>query len=451
MQVEQLTGVTMPTLRLTDAALKRLKPPDAGRIEYWDSHTRGFGLRMSASGIKNWVLITRVLQGGEWKQKRVTLGAYPALSLSDAREKAAEAKAKAKAGEDPSDRVKTERQALVENSRNTFQIVRAEFLQKYRGRGNKRPAPSILAEMTRVLGSKDFEQWNDRPFSTITRRDILNALDVIIERGAETLANRALAYLKLLFAWAIEREIIEADPCATIKKPGAEVSRDRVLTANELRLVWKATEASDSQFGQIIRLLMLTGGRLREISELPWSEIDFQKSVWNLPGKRTKNGRDHLVPLTPPMLEILNARKSAQKALVSSDQPKPKLVSTTTGKTPFSGFSRGKSLLDVRINRLLAAAAEDDSEAARIPPWRPHDLRRSVATHMAEELRIAPHVIEACLNHVSGTKAGVAGVYNRALLFNERREALQRWSNYVLDLIGANAEEDLASAECSAG
>lgn len=429
----------MPTLRLTDAALKRLKPPDAGRIEFWDSHTRGFGLRMSASGIKNWVLITRVLQGGEWKQKRVTLGAYPALSLSDAREKAAEAKAKAKAGEDPSDRIKTERKALVENSRNTFQIVRTDFLQKYRGRGNKRPAPSTLAEITRVLGSSDFQHWNERPFVSITRRDILDVLDVIVGRGAETLANRALAYLKLLFAWAVEREILEADPCSTIKKPGAEVSRDRVLTGNELRLIWYATEASDSQFGQIIRLLMLTGGRLREVSDLPWSEIDIQKSVWNLPGKRTKNGRDHVVPLTMPMLEILDARKTAQKALVSTGQPMPKLVFTTTGTTPFSGFSRGKSLLDVRINRLLAAESADDSEAGEMPPWRPHDLRRSVATHMAEELRIAPHVIEACLNHVSGTKAGVAGVYNRALHLEERREALQRWSDYVHKLIRADA------------
>lgn len=375
----------------------------------------------------------------------MTLGAYPALSLSDAREKAAEAKAKAKAGEDPSDRVKTERQALVDNSRNTFLLVRTEFLEKYRGRGNKRPAPSTLAEMTRVLGSRDFQDWNERPLASITRRDILAALDIIVARGAETLANRTLAYLKLLFAWAVQREIIEADPCSTIKKPGAEVSRDRVLTASELRLIWKATEASDSQFGQIIRLLMLTGCRLREVSELPWAEIDLQKSIWNLPGKRTKNGRDHVVPLTQAMLEILDARKVAQKALVSNGQPMPKLVFTTTGTTPFSGFSRGKSLLDVRIHRFLADQSPDDGESAEMPPWRPHDLRRSVATHMAEELRIPPHVIEACLNHVSGTKAGVAGVYNRALHLDERREALQRWSDHVLELTGANAE-DVAQA-----
>jgi hypothetical protein len=217
----------MPTLRLTDAAIKRFKKPETGRVEYWDSHTRGFGLRLSATGVQSWVVITRSLQAGAWKQQRVTLGSYPALSLAQARKKATDAIAAAKKGDDPAAAVKAERTALVDNSRNTFGTVRTEFLEKYRGRQNRRPAPSTLREMTRVLSADAFDGWTDTPMANLAKRDVLDILDAIVERGAETMANRTLAYLKLLFGWAANRGIIETDPTAGIKKPGHETSRDR--------------------------------------------------------------------------------------------------------------------------------------------------------------------------------------------------------------------------------
>jgi len=412
----------MPTLRLTDAAIKRFKKPETGRVEYWDSHTRGFGLRLSATGVQSWVVITRSLQAGAWKQQRVTLGSYPALSLAQARKKATDAIAAAKKGDDPAAAVKAERTALVDNSRNTFGTVRTEFLEKYRGRQNRRPAPSTLREMTRVLSADAFDGWTDTPMANLAKRDVLDILDAIVERGAETMANRTLAYLKLLFGWAANRGIIETDPTAGIKKPGHETSRDRVLSLDELRIIWQATESDHTQFNSIVRLLLLTGARLREVAELAWREIDAEARTWTLPAARAKNHREHMVPLSEPALSILEARRETQRTLGTA----PKLAFTTTGTTPFSGFSRAKALLDKRI-----AKAKPDME-----PWRLHDLRRSVATHMAEELRIAPHVIEAALNHVSGTKSGVAGIYNRALHLDERRVALDTWADYLLRLVG---------------
>jgi integrase len=419
----------MPTLKLTDAAIKRFKKPETRRIEYWDSHTRGFGLRLSASGVQSWVVITRSLQAGAWKQQRVTLGSYPSMSLAKAREKATEAKAAAKKGDDPAAAVMAERAALVDNSRNTFGSVRAEFLEKYRGRQNRRPAPSTLREMTRVLSADDFDAWTDAPMANLTKRDLLDVLDGIVDRGAEIMANRTLAYLKLLFGWAAHRGIIEADPTAGIKKPGAETSRDRVLTLDELRVIWQATAGEHTQFNSIVRLLMLTGQRLNEVTGLRWSEVNADARTWTLPAARAKNHREHMVPLSAPVLAILEARRETQRTLGTA----PKLIFTTNRTTPFSGFSRAKTLLDKRIAKA----------GTELEPWRLHDLRRAVATHMAESLRIAPHVIEACLNHVSGSKAGVAGVYNRALHLDERRAALDAWAGYLLRVVGETAADNV--------
>lgn len=273
----------MPTLRLTDAAIKKLKRPESGRVEYWDTHTRGFGLRCSESGVRSWVLITRSLKVGQWKQQRVTLGKYPAVSLAQARRRAEEAKARAEQGDDPAATVKADKLRMIESSRNTYGLVTKDFLSKYRGRQNRRPAKSTLEEMTRILTGADFKAWWDAPMAKLTRRDVMDALDAILNRGAERQANKTLSYLKLLFGWATHRGILEVDPTLGVKKPGAEVTRDRVLSADELRLIWQATEGDDSQFNGIVRLLMLTGQRLNEVAQLPWREIDMDARLWALP------------------------------------------------------------------------------------------------------------------------------------------------------------------------
>ena len=299
-----------------------------------------------------------------------------------------------------------------------------------------KPAPSTLVEMGRILKGADFAAWRDVPLTKINKRDVLNVLDGIKGRGAERQANKTLVYLNLFFKWSRQRDYVSENPVISIDKPGIENDRDRVLYMEELRLIWKSTEGDDTQFNSIVRLLMLTGQRLNEVAQMRWSEINTDRRLWTLPAERAKNGREHLVPLTDPMIAILEARKAIQTALVTINKPMPRLVFTTTGTTPFSGFSRGKELLDKRINILLAEADQDADPAPAMEPWRLHDIRRSFVTHCAEKLRIAPHILEATINHISGTKSGVAGIYNRALYLDERRDALEAWSRHLLDIVG---------------
>ncbi|WP_172965329.1 tyrosine-type recombinase/integrase [Candidatus Thiodictyon syntrophicum] len=410
----------MPKLRLTDAAVKRVKAPDgADRAEFWDTTQPGFGLRVSASGARSWILIVRALKAGAWMQQRVTLGRYPAVSLAEARALATEARTMAERGQDPARVVQDRREGQASASRNTFAAVRDEFLEKYRGRQQRRPAPRTLSEIERALSSDLFAAWTDRPLIEVAKRDVLDVLDALVERGAEVMANRTLTYLGTLCKWALDREIIKTDPTDGIKKPGAERTRERVLSPGELCVIWRALAETQAHreclFAGMVKVLALTGQRRDEVTGLRWSEIDG--CTWTLPSSRTKNHREHVVHLSAPVLEILEARKSEQDSMgIKSD-----FVFTTSGAKPVYGWSWYKAKLDA---------------CANLAPWTWHDLRRTLATRLAEDLRIPPHVIEATLNHVSGARAGVAGTYNRALYLDERKTALDAWAGYVLRLVG---------------
>lgn len=410
----------MPKLRLTDAAVKRLKAPDgADRAEWWDRAQPGFGVRVSASGARSWVMIVRTLKAGAWVQQRVTLGKYPAVSLAEARALATEARTMAERGQDPARVMQDRREGQASASRNTFAAVRDEFLEKYRGRQQRRPSPRTLSEIERALSSDLFAAWADRPLVEVAKRDVLDVLDALVERGAEVMANRTLAYLGMLCAWALDREIIKTDPTNGIKKPGAERSRERVLSPDELRAIWRGLAETQAHreylFAGMVKVLALTGQRRDEVTGLRWAEIDG--CTWTLPSSRTKNHREHVVHLSAPVLEILEARKSEQDSMgIKSD-----FVFTTSGAKPVYGWSWYKAKLDACVS---------------LAPWTWHDLRRTLATRMAEDLRIPPHVIEATLNHVSGARAGVAGTYNRALYLDERKAALDAWAGYVLHLVG---------------
>lgn len=186
---------------------------------------------------------------------------------------------------------------------------------------------------------------------------------------------------------------------------------------------------------------MLTGQRRNEVAGMAWSEIDLPGALWSLPPERCKNGRPHLVPLSAPVFALLEEREAEQEAIKLKDaegNPTP-LVFTSNGKTPFSGWSRSKRRLDQRVAEAFAAA----KPGADPVPWTLHDLRRTLVTRMSEDRRIQPHVVEAVVNHVSGTRAGVAGVYNRALYMDERRSALHAWGRYVLRTAGVVGPDEV--------
>lgn len=411
----------MPKKRFTVPFVEKVLPPtDKPQEDYFDTVLPAFGLRVGRKR-KTYFVMVRVLRDGEWKMTRANIGTTAELDLASARQQAQEAMDRAAKGFAPAE-VKVERKAAqADESRNTFSAVRDEFLTKYRGRQNRKPAPRTLAEIKRVLNTDLFTGWNDRPLAKISRRDVLDVLDVLVERDAEVMANRTLAYLSMLFGWALHREIITTDPTDNIKKPGSEQSRERVLSLDELRAIWQATEPTQANHGDlftgIVRILMLTGQRREEVGGMRWSELDLSAATWTLPVSRTKNHREHIIPLSAPVVEILHARKTEQDAM----RLKTDYVFTSFGPRPFSGWSKSKARLDGR---------------ASIAKWTLHDLRRTLATRLAEDLHIPPHIIEATINHVSGARAGVAGTYNRALYLEERRQALIAWSGYLMQVVG---------------
>ena len=255
-------------------------------------------------------------------------------------------------------------------------------------------------------------RWNDRPIREIGKREVLEAIDAIVDRGTGTQANRTLSHVRKLFNWALERDIVTISPCAGLKAPAGENSRDRVLSDDEIRWLWKACEAQAFPFGPLVRLLLLTGQRRGEVAGIRAGELSFRNQMWSLPKERTKNGEAHDVPLTEAVISIF---KSLPQIAGEG------FVFTNTGVTPVSGFSRAKASID----KLMAEAAA--RQASTIEPWTLHDLRRTCASGMAS-LKIAPHIIEAVLNHKSGTIRGVAAVYNRHQYADEKREALEKWA-----------------------
>ena len=347
---------------------------------------------------------------------RVTLGKHPALSLTDAREEARRVTNLAAAGKDPRQVRAHAKQKRQEERRNTFGACADEFLQKY---AERQLRPSTQREYRRILTGVDSRSWRNRPVSLITKRDVLDLIEEIDARGSPGASKRALAYLRKFFNWCAERDIILTAPTDRVRASHPEVKRDRVLTEQELSYLLHALEAEQSIFGPLIQVLLMTGQRRGEVAGMLWSElrnIDRDDALWEIPGDRTKNKRAHLVPLSANLRSLLLSRQ------LTSD-----LVFTTTGMTPVSGFGKAKARLDAYID-----AARLNDGLQKMAPWTLHDLRRTMVTRMNERLGITPHVVEAVVNHVSGsTRAGVAGVYNRALYLEDRRKALHSWAKYL--------------------
>jgi len=383
----------MPRRSLTTASVARLKPPSQGQLDYFDKGFPGLALRISYGGGKSFVFFYRI----SGKLRRMTLGTFPALSLADAREAWRCARKEAIAGRDPVLARKREKPAI------DFEHVASEWLMRDQAKNKSR------REVQRIVNRELIPAWGQRPVPEITRRDILDLIDGIADRGSPIMARRVLAYVHRLFKWAVGRGIIDTNPATDLPKPGSETKRDRVLSDDEVIAVWNASISLGWPFGEAIRLLILTGARREEIGALQWNEIADRQI--RLSSARTKNGNPHTIPLSAPALTIIEGLPR----IVGST-----LVFTTSGKTPISGWSRAKVALDEKI---------------AIPtPWRIHDLRRTVATGL-QKLGISLQVIEAILGHVSGSRAGVVGTYQRHSFDDEKRAALEAWDAYVLALV----------------
>jgi integrase len=404
----------MPTTKLDRRSNDALPGPLAGKGEviHWDQDLPGFGLRVLASGARTWIVRYRVGK----RQRVVSLGKGASLSPMDARKQAGAILAKAKPGKD----ARTEITEARSQATDIFKKLAESYLAKAI---EPRRRPSYVREVRRYLLA-DAAPLHELPVASITRKRVAGLLDDISSRGPFA-ADCCRVALSGLFAWAMRQGLAEGNPAATIGRIAEPKARERALSAEELGAVWQATEGP-GDFNAAVRLLMLTGQRREEVGGMTWGEIDARvpaNAVWRLPGSRTKNHRPHDVPLSAASLAVLERHPAREgRALVFG-----------IGEGGFSGWSKGKAAMDARIAAGRAEAAGRDKPNAddALAPWRLHDLRRSVVTHMAE-IGIQPHVIEAVVNHVSGHKGGIAGVYNRATYAAEKRAALERWAEWLM-------------------
>jgi len=424
----------LPTTKLTQVAVERLKPPASGRVEYFDTQLPAFGLRISASGRKSWIVMYRVGK----KLVRETLGTVAGIPKVDkARELARESMRQAQGGMHPVEMRRAKEAASIALP-DTFSTVADLFIERYAKPNTK---PVTCAETKRLIERELKPVWGSKPIRSIGRRDVIELLDNIIDRGAPIQANRTLAHMRRLFNWAREREIVDSNPAAGLRMPATETQRDRTLADGELRLFWAACSDIGWPFGPMFKLLLVTAQRRSEVAGLRWSELKLSDRQWIIPRERAKNDRLHVVHLSELSVEIIG---NLPQFVRDTDRGNGKssasdFVFTTTGEREVSGISKAKERLDKRMLTLLRderAREGDDSEDAAIGEWSLHDLRRTAATGMAK-LNVAPHVVDRILNHVSGTIRGVAAVYNRHAYIEERKAALDAWGGYIEKLVAS--------------
>jgi integrase len=374
----------------------------------------GFGLRVRATGARTWVFQYKY---GE-KHQRMRLGTWPALSLEKARGKARQYREDVGDGGNPAS-------IRIENRQRSTETF-GRIVARYLARRKETMRTRSYAEMDRHL-NKHAKPLHGLLLAGIDRRRIASLLSEISEGSGPIAANRVRASLSAFFSWAVREGMLDVNSVLATNR-AEEVARDRVLSGDELREIW--CSLLDDHYGIIVKLLILTGQRRDEIGGLRWSEVDFDRDAIVLPGRRTKNKREHEIPMAA----------SVRGLLESCDRQNGRDLIFGYGKGPFSGWSNGKEALDARLPD--ARRKSLGKKPQPLPSWRLHDIRRSVATHMAE-IGIQPHIIEALLNHVSGHKAGVAGVYNRAAYTAEKADALTRWANRLQAIIDSRPDNIL--------
>lgn len=400
----------------------------AGLIDQflWDTVTKGFGLKVTPAGGKVYIYQYRIAEPGRAARtpaKRYTIGKHGQLTPDQARDRAKELAGLVTKGIDPrqleldASTAKNEAKRLAAEKARVegelaFENVAALWLDHYENEKNRRPSSVRLAKL--VVDNHLMPKLQGKPIPHVGRADLQRVLDAIPshQRG---MRRAVFAYASVLFGWAAKRGDIPGNPLVDMTKPEAPKARDRVLSDNELKLIWHASETQDAPFGPFFRLLILTGQRRAEVAGMRWVELDRPTATWTIPADRAKNGIAHIVPLSPLAVGELDR-------LAGDDWPNVGIVLTTTGKTPISGFTKGKAGLE--------AAVAKAADGKPLPEWRLHDIRRTVATGF-QRLGIRFEVTEAILNHLSGAKAGVAGIYQRHDWASEKRDALNSWARHI--------------------
>lgn len=382
---------------LTDAKIKALKAPESGQVEYPDALVPGLRIRVGSSGAKTFILRKRI--GG--RARNLTLDRYHErrFTLADARKKARALISDIEAGAQPQPRGKGRRAGEA-----TY-TVQALFDEYKRAKAHLRSLP----EVKRIFEKYVLPEIGGRLADSITRADVTRLIDGI---SARTMARAVGAQLSAFYSWAMPRlDRLESNPCRDAWKPPKPPSRDRVLTDEEIRAVWKASLDEPVPFGPGIRLLLLTLQRRDEVFSADVVEFDLEKAIWTIPGARAKNGVVHIVPLSSAAIAEI-------KPLVGERKEGKLFPARGHAEHAPSGFSRSWARIREAVEMGLRRPAER---------FTMHDLRRTGATGL-QRLGVRLEVTEAVLNHVSGSRGGIVGVYQRHHFTDEKRHALEAWA-----------------------
>lgn len=430
----------MPKI-LTAQAVAKLRPTNVCR-EVPDAGCPGLYLQIYPSGKKSWAL--RFRRPGDNRSAKLVLGSASTLSdatsdpdpvigghltLAGARRLIGVLKQQIAMGRDPAADYKTQRLKLTLTAADNFAAAASDFITQHAKKRTRR-----WQEQAKLLGLRESDgslepidggladRWRDKPIREIDADIVFRLIEETRHKGvpglerkntdaSEPRARAMFSVLSKMFAWLLEKRRVNGNPLAVLKRPSAPKARERALTDAEVVAFWHAASQMGKPFGAMLKLLLLTGCRLNEVARMERTELSNDLASWTIPGTRTKNHRTHVVPLSPMAQSLLSELDGL---------PECKFVISSNQRTPVSGFSKLKRRMDAQMEG--------------VAPWRIHDLRRTCATGMAE-IGIAPHVIELCLNHVSGARAGVAGIYNRSVQMPERKAALERWANHIEGLV----------------
>jgi integrase len=432
---------------LTNAAVRRLRPT-AKRRFIRDAGAQSLFLVIQPSGRKNWMMrfrqpggkVGKIVLGPVDTSGREGSGEPPVigqpLSLVSARRLAADVHDQRARGRDPiaDHRARKHRQRVEVANRaaNSFPAAAIAFINEHARRRTKRwrEAARVLGYVYPVGGGEPTlargglaQRWADRAVGDVDDSDVHAVVEEAHRSGvpgrparnrgpSDARARATLRVLSKFFSWLLRARRVAANPCVGVFSPPPARPRKRVLSAREVAALWRAADRVGGPSSGVVKLLLLTGCRLREVSELRWSEVADDRRSITINGDRTKNHREHVVPLAPDARAIIRSQPRVEGC---------EFVFTTTGKSPVGGWTWRKRALDALMPN-------------GTPPWVIHDLRRTCITGMGE-LRVRPDVIELIVNHAGGHRAGVAGTYNLSEMMDERRKALARWAVHVRAIV----------------
>jgi integrase len=415
-------------MKLTEFKIGRLavEPGQRDRLVF-DEEQRGLAVRVTKSGGRTY-LAQYTLHG---TKHRVPLGSCSGVSLAKARQAAAAVMGDVAKGKHPAaERKEAARAERAKKARDKLTLETLIATWERLHLSHRRPR--YAAEATRALRHA-FARYVERPAEDLDRAAVVRALDGLRRKrkgknadgegwvAGAGIARSTAAYGRALYSWAIKRGSLTDNPFGNLPNVEGVASRDRVLTDDELTAIWRAAEKAAFPYSAIVRLLILTGQRREEVAGMTWVEIRDDLSTWTIPGARTKNGTPHIVPLSAPAREIVRKllpedHKEAQRELAARQNASALILSGERGA--YRGWSKSKARLD---------------EASGVADWRLHDVRRTLATGL-QRLGVRLEVTEAVLNHVSGSRAGIVGVYQRHDWAAEKRAALEAWAQQVTSL-----------------